>query len=85
MAVLSEADRAEVAAVIMRELSADREPCGFVKATVRAAVDATDSWQNDNAAAFNTALPAAFRNNATAAQKSRLFRLVSRFRYEKGA
>jgi hypothetical protein len=85
MAVLSEADRAEVAALIMRELSADREPAAFVKATVRAAVDACDSWQNDNAAAFNTALPAAFRNNATAAQKSRLFRLVSRFRYEKGA
>jgi hypothetical protein len=85
MAVLSEADRVEVAALIMRELSADREPCPFVKATVRAAVDACDSWQNDNAAAFNTALPAAFRNNATAAQKSRLFRLVSRFRYEKGS
>jgi hypothetical protein len=85
MAVLSEADRVEVAALIMRELSADREPCPFVKATVRAAVDACDSWQNDNAAAFNAALPAAFRNNASAAQKSRLFRLVSRFRYEKGA
>lgn len=85
MAVLSDTDRAEIAALIMRELSDAREPCAVLKAQIRAAVDACDNWQNDNAAAFNTALPVAFRNGATAAQKSRLFRLVARFRYEKGA
>lgn len=69
----------------MRELSQEREPCALLKAQVRAAVDATDDWQNDNAAAYVAAMPAAFRNNSTPALKSRLFRLVSQFRYEKGA
>ncbi len=76
MAVLIEADRAELAAEIMRALSMVREPIACLKTEIRAAVDAADTWANSNAAEYNTALPAAFRNAASADQKSRLLELV---------
>lgn len=85
MAVLSNADRAELAADIMRALSANREPAPFLKAAIRAAVDAADDWANSNAAAYNTALPATFRTNATADQKSRLLEAVITKRKQRGA
>jgi hypothetical protein len=49
----------------------------ILKGDVLAAVNATDQWIEDNAAAFNTALPVAFRTNATAPQKTILFCLVA--------
>ena len=85
MAVLSDADRNEVTEELMRELSDGRVPCPVLKAALRAAVDATDTYQNSNAAAYNSALPNPFRTNADASLKSRLFRMVSRKRYEKGS
>jgi hypothetical protein len=50
---------------------------GVTKTDLRQAVDATDAWIDANQAAFNTALPAAFRNNATLAQKTLLFCYVA--------
>lgn len=47
--------------------------CAFMKADLVAAVAATDDWIDDNSAAFNTALPTAFRNAATLQQKTLLF------------
>lgn len=72
MAVLGSAALAGIARKIQRAWSDNRESAAFTKAQLSAAVAAADQWADDNAAAYNTALPAAFRNNATAAQKSLL-------------
>jgi hypothetical protein len=85
MAILSDNARIAVWAEIMQELSSAGEPCGIVKADLRAAVDAIDAWANSNAASLNNAIPQPARNALTTAQKSRLFRLVVRKRYEDGA
>jgi hypothetical protein len=53
---------------------------GVTKADLQAAVDATDTWIDSNQAAFNAALPATFRNNATLSQKTLLFCFVARRR-----
>ena len=58
---------------------------GCAKADVKAAVDAVDDWVVANAASYNSALPTAFKNNATAAQKARLLTYVVERRYETGA
>jgi hypothetical protein len=50
---------------------------GVTKADLRAAVDATDAWIEGNQASFNSALPTAFRNNATLTQKTLLFCYVA--------
>jgi hypothetical protein len=57
------------------------EACGFTKADLRAAVDATDTWIDNNAASYNSALPAAFRTTATATQKTLLFCYVAMRRH----
>lgn len=82
MAVLSDADRAATWAAMMRDLSVAAESCGITKAQLRAALDAADSWADSNAAAFNTALPAAARNGLTSTQKARLLLAVVRRRWE---
>ena len=50
---------------------------GVTKTDLRAAVDATDDWIDANQASFNSALPVAFRTNATLAQKTLLFCFVA--------
>ena len=83
MAVLSNADRQIVTNRLMLWLSETRGTIpNHLKADVRAAVDATDDWQDSNAASFNSALPTVTRTNATAAQKARLFDEVSKRRRE---
>ena len=57
MAVLSDNDRAATWAELMQEWSSAREPVGLTKADLRAAVNAIDTWLNDNAAAANAAIP----------------------------
>jgi hypothetical protein len=76
MAVLPTAARDGLARRIQRWWSDQREPCNFTKAQLAAAVGAADDWADANATAFNTALPAAFRNNATATQKSLLLMYI---------
>lgn len=85
MALLSDPDRAAAAAELMQLLSLDREPCDALKAEIRAFIDATDTWQDQNAASYNSALPVGPRTKMTAAQKSRGFEVVSKKRYQKGA
>jgi hypothetical protein len=75
MAVLDETNRARVAAQAMREALGGVPNC--LKADLRAAVDATDTWIDSQAASFNAALPTAFRNNATLTQKTLLFCFVA--------
>lgn len=49
----------------------------FAKPDLDAAIAATDDWIDTNSAAFNTALPTAFKNGATALQKTVLFCVVA--------
>lgn len=77
MAVMASGDRALCKLDFMNETGILRETIiGCLKADVLAAINAADQWASDNAASFNTALPTAFKNNATAPQKARLLRWV---------
>jgi hypothetical protein len=82
MAVLSDANRAELHATFMRALSDARAPIGITKAQLRAAVDAADAWADANANSYNSALPVAARNNLTAKQKAQLLAYVILRRFE---
>lgn len=73
MALLDSTSRARTTAQWMRE---NTTTAGFTKADLRAAVDATDEWIEDNTASFVAALPAGFRTNSTAAQKAWVFAFV---------
>ena len=54
------------------------------KTDMRAAVDALDTWVNDNAADANQALPVGPRTNLTASQKAQLMVFVVTKRYITG-
>jgi hypothetical protein len=84
MAKLSSTDRQSLWSSVMSAISENREPISVSKSDLRAAIDATDDWIDNNALSYNLALPAASRNSLTAAQKSRLFREVARLRFQKG-
>lgn len=76
---LTTGQRDAVARAFMRTVVG--EPCAFVKATLRTAVDNVDDWCDSAAAAvpstsYNAALNATFRTAATSAQKSALLALV---------
>lgn len=80
MAVLVDADRAGVRNRFMRE---NTSPLGAVtKVNLRAAVDAIDQWVDDNATAFNTAIPQPARAQLTAKQKAALLFYVVTRRFE---
>lgn len=74
MPVLDAANRTLVGNHLMRVVNATLDL--VTKPDLRAAVDATDQWIEDNQAAFNAALPVTFRTNATLTQKTLLFCLV---------
>lgn len=74
MAALPTVDRQRAMYQWMR---ANLEACGFTKADAQAAVDACDTWIDSNQSSFNTALPAAFRINASLTQKTMLFCYVA--------
>lgn len=82
MAVLSDADRRDLWADLMREMSASGESVSLTKDQLRAAVDAVDQWTDDNATAFNQAIPQPARGALTARQKARILRYVVRRRFE---
>lgn len=76
MAILSASERQRILAYIMRD-GANLSVPNLTKSDVQAAIDATDAWIDTNASSFNTALPAAFRNNANLVQKTLLFCYVA--------
>jgi hypothetical protein len=78
MAVLDATNRLRIGNEWMRRQT--ETLAGVTKTDLRAAVDATDAWIEANQASYNTALPAAFKNNASLAQKTFLFCLVARRR-----
>ena len=85
MAVLANADRLEVWAEYMREMSGNAEATSLTKADLRAAVNALDDFFNANAGTINAAIPQPARGALTTAQKARLLVYVIRQRYIKGA
>ena len=83
MAVLTDTERTDLHTEWMRALSDQRSSIGALsKADIRAAINATDTWIDSNAASYNSALPAQVRNALTAKQKAELFLFVARRRYE---
>jgi len=80
MAQLSSSDRALVCADVNRSGSVIQ---GFtiLKADLRAAVDAIDTWVDDNSTAFNTAIPQPARGALTARQKAALLMFVVERRF----
>jgi hypothetical protein len=82
MAVLPDQDRFECWQRSMELMSEIREGCTISKQDLRAAVNAIDTWVNDNAATMNAAIPQPARSALTQKQKARLFTLVVHRRYE---
>ena len=80
MAELSTADRAKISAGLQRYFSAELAEVGLTKAQLQAAINATDTWIDGNAASYNAALPAAAQAALTAAQKTLLFCIVAAYR-----
>lgn len=81
MAVLDETNRAAVWAEYMRKLSSDGESIGVTKPELRAAVNALDTFLEDNAAAINSAIPQPARSALTTTQKALLLNYVVTQRY----
>jgi len=75
MGVLSENDRVQVWLQWMRE---NKDPItgAMTKAEFRAAVDAADTWVDDNAASYNSAIPQPARGAMSASQKAALLMYV---------
>lgn len=74
MAVLDATNRARVGFEWMRR---QLEAISVTKTDIRAAVDATDTWIENNQGAFVAALPQPFRSATTALQKTLLFCFVA--------
>jgi len=77
MAELSAADRQRIWRGLMRYWSDSQTGQPWSKADLQAAVNAADTWIDDNQTGYNTALPDTFKNNATQAQKTLLFCAVA--------
>jgi hypothetical protein len=77
MANLSTEDRQRIWRGLMRLWSNDYESVGINKTDLQAAVNATDTWINDNQTSYNAALPAAAQAGLTASQKTLLFCAVA--------
>jgi hypothetical protein len=81
VATLPTADRQRIWRALMRYLSSIQDPIALVKIDLQAAVDAADTWVNNNAGSFNSALPAAAQSGLTTGQKSLLLCAVVLMRY----
>ena len=84
MAILSEADRARIWRGLQRYWSRHFEAVAITKPELLAAVQATDTWIDNNQASFNAALPIAARTGLTATQKTLLFCAVALMRVDPG-
>jgi hypothetical protein len=83
MAVLSDPERAALWAEFMRANENINNGAGVLtKAQLRAAIDAVDQWCEDNATAFNTAIPQPARGALTSRQKAALLVYVTKRRWE---
>jgi hypothetical protein len=83
MAVLSDAERAELSAYFQSIESSKRTVLtGLLAADLKAAVDGIDQWVEDNTTAFNQAIPQPARAALTTQQKAQLLFYVVRRRFE---
>jgi hypothetical protein len=82
MAVLSDADRADVTTQCMQQMAG---PHTILKADIRAAVNALDDWLNTNAPSANQALPQPARSAMSLADKALMNTLIVDKRYRTGA
>lgn len=82
MAKLIAAKRRAIWQRLMEEASADHEVLQLTKTEYRAAVDAIDTWIDNNADAFNASLSPEARANLLPRQKARLFFAVAEARFE---
>lgn len=78
MALLTDAQRAEITTVFMQQALG---PLSLLKMDCRAAVDALDAWYDANAPAANQALPQPARSVLTLADKALLSTLSVEKRY----
>lgn len=86
MAALGANARQAVCDEFAQAISAIRGSLGnLTKAQLRAAIDAADTWVDSNAAAYNTALPAAARSALTVTQKAQILQYVIARRFRDGA
>lgn len=85
MAVLTDEQRREALAEMMRELSNSRVAFPLTKAELLAFLSAIDDWLDANSASFNSALPAAARTQLSLSEKARGLVFVVRQRFLKGA
>ena len=86
MAEMSPADRQLCMDDYAQVISARRgDTFGIDKPALLAAVDALDTFLNDNAAAVNNALPEPAKSTLTIPQKAELLSLVIKWRYIVGA
>jgi hypothetical protein len=84
MAELTTEQRQHISNGLMRYWSSlAEEITGMNKNDIKAAVDATDTWIDNNQSSYNTALPSAARTNLTQAQKTLLFCAVAAYRNSK--
>lgn len=81
MAELTSEQRRRVNAAVMRSFSAYEEQVPINKTELRAAVDALDTFLNNNQAAINTAIPQPARGALSTGQKAVIFTAVQIARY----
>lgn len=78
---LTDQDRQRVTNGLMRYWSKLWEPVGDVSTTeLRAAIDATDQWIDDNQASYNNALPNPAKQQLSLEQKTLIFCAVAAMR-----
>lgn len=82
MAVLSDNDRKDIWSEFMQEESQTRALMALDKPALRAAVDAVDTWIDDNVASFLAAFPIPSATALTNKQKAKLFFAVAKQRWE---
>lgn len=80
MAILSTSNRLRIWRGFMRFLSRELEPLALTKAELQAAINATDTWIDDNQVSYNSALPSAAQSGLTTPQKTLLFCAVALMR-----
>ena len=77
MAELSTADKIKIRRGLSEYWSVIWDSVDLNKAELLSAVNATDTWIENNQSSFNNALPTAAKNNLTAEQKTLLFCAVA--------
>ena len=83
MAVLSDNDRANIAAKFQRIFSNVNGGAGVLtKADIRAWVNAVDDWRDANASAHNSAIPQPARSAASTKQKVSMLKEIIDQAYE---